>query len=46
MSGNPTLAESAVEAVKQWQYEPFKLNGKPVQVETQVTVHFRLAAKP
>ena len=36
------LTEAAVEAVKQWKYEPSTLNGKPVEVLMTVTVTFRL----
>ncbi len=42
MSGNPLLVESAVSAVKQWTYKPTFLNGKPVQVLTEVDVKFTL----
>lgn len=41
---DPEFARSAVEAVSQWRYMPTLLNGKPVEVETTVTVNFRLAA--
>jgi TonB family protein len=40
ISGHPLLAQSAVQAVKGWIYEPFRLNGEPVDAETQVTVNF------
>ncbi|HKW24390.1 MAG TPA: TonB family protein [Terriglobales bacterium] len=43
MSGHPMLAPSAIEAVKQWRYKPYFLNGEPVAVETQITVNFTLA---
>jgi protein TonB len=36
------LAKSAVEAVRQWKYRPYLLNGEPVEIETQITVNFRL----
>lgn len=42
VSGHPMLAPAAIEAVKQWHYRPFLLNGEPVEVETQVTVIFRV----
>ena len=38
----PALAPAALEAVRQWKYRPFMLNGKAVEVETQVTVSFFL----
>jgi protein TonB len=43
ISGHPALAQSAIDAVKQWKYKPYLLNGEPVEVETQVTVNFTLA---
>ena len=43
ISGHPMLAPSAIEAVKQWRYKPYFLNGEPVEVETQITVIFSLS---
>jgi periplasmic protein TonB len=43
ISGHPMLAPSAIEAVKQWRYKPYYLNGEPVEVETQITVIFSLS---
>ena len=43
ISGHPMLSWAAVEAVKQWRYRPYTLNGQPVEVETQITVNFRLS---
>jgi protein TonB len=43
VSGHPMLAPAAIEAVKQWKYEPFLLNGQPSKVETEVTVNFALS---
>lgn len=42
ISGHPLLAPAAVDAVRQWTYRPYLLNGQPVEVETQVQVHFQL----
>jgi protein TonB len=42
VSGHPMLTASAIQAVKQWQYKPYILNGQPVEVETNVTVNFTL----
>jgi len=42
ISGHPMLAPAAIEAVKQWKYKPYLLNGEPVEVETQVQVNFTL----
>jgi periplasmic protein TonB len=38
--GQALLNKSAMEAIKQWQYRPYYLNGEPVEVETQITVNF------
>jgi TonB family protein len=43
ISGDPLLAPAALEAVKQWKYKPYLLNGQPVKVETQVVVNFTLS---
>ncbi len=43
VSGHPMLAPAAIEAVKQWRYKPYLLNGEPVAVETQVDVIFSLS---
>jgi protein TonB len=43
MSGHPMLVPSALEAVKQWRYKPYYLNGEPVAVETTITVNFTLS---
>jgi periplasmic protein TonB len=41
ISGNPLLVQSARDAVSQWRYRPYFLNGQPVEVETFITVNFR-----
>jgi len=46
ISGHPMLAPAAIDAVKQWKYRPYLLNGSPMEVETQVQVNFTLADKP
>jgi protein TonB len=43
LSGHPMLVQAAVDAVRQWRYRPYMLNGEPVEVETQVTVNFVLS---
>ncbi|HLX83041.1 MAG TPA: energy transducer TonB [Terriglobales bacterium] len=43
ISGHPMLAPAAIEAVKQWRYKPYLLNGEPVAVDTQVVVNFSLS---
>lgn len=42
VNGHPLLIEAALQAVRQWKYEPTSLNGQPVSVELQVQVHFNL----
>ena len=42
MSGDPLLAEAAVNAVKQWKYKPYLLNGEPVELDTSIKIQFRL----
>ena len=43
LNGHPLLIPAALKAVLQWKYEPTLLNGAPVAVEMEVTVHFSLA---
>jgi len=43
-SGQPMLAESAIAAVKQWQYKPYLISGEPVLVETKVTLNYKISA--
>jgi protein TonB len=42
ISGPEALRDAAVEAVKTWRYKPYLLNGKPVEVDSQVYVPFKL----
>jgi protein TonB len=42
ISGHPMLAPAAIDAVKQWKYRPYLLNGEPVEVDTEVQVNFTL----
>lgn len=42
-SGLPLLAQAAINAVKQWRYRPYMLNGEPVEVDTQITIDFTLS---
>jgi TonB family protein len=41
---DPELVDAAVEAVKNWRYEPTLLNGQPIEVVTTITVNFRLSS--
>jgi periplasmic protein TonB len=43
VSGHPLLVQSALDAVKQWRYQPTLLNGEPVEVDTEIDVIFSLA---
>jgi protein TonB len=42
MRGPAMLRQAALDAVKQWRYRPYLLNGQPVEVETAVEVNFTL----
>ena len=42
ISGHPLLVKAALEAVRQWTYRPTMLNGEPVEVDTSITVIFKL----
>jgi len=42
LSGTPLLAHAAADAVKQWKYKPYLLNGEPVEIKTQITVKFKV----
>ncbi len=39
---DPDLAAAALNAARQWRYEPTLLNGSPVEVVTTITVNFKL----
>jgi protein TonB len=41
-SGDLVLGRAAMDAVRQWKYKPYYLNGEPVEVQTQITVNFKL----
>ena len=42
LTGDSQLSRAAVDAVKQWKYKPYLLNGSPVEIQTQITVNFKL----
>jgi len=42
LSGDPVLTRAAIEAVRQWRYKPYYLDGAPVEIQTQITVTFKL----
>jgi protein TonB len=45
-STNPLFNNAALDAVKQWQYKPYLLNGEPTEVDTTITVNFNLGGPP
>jgi TonB family protein len=42
VSGHTMLAQAAIDAVRQWRYRPYLLNGKPVRMQTKITVNFKM----
>jgi len=42
VSGHSLLARAAIDAVRQWRYRPYLLNGKPVRMQTKITVNFKM----
>jgi TonB family protein len=42
-SPSPLLSDAAMDAVKQWKYQPYVLKGTPVEVDTTITVNFTLS---
>jgi len=42
VEGDPALSAAAIEAVRQWRYEPWQLNGQPIDVDTTIDVVFSL----
>lgn len=43
-SGLPVLAQAAIDAVKQWRYKPYVIDGQPVEVDSRITINFTLSA--
>ena len=41
LKGPPLLSQAASEAVKQWRYKPFMLNGEPAEADIQVNINFQ-----
>jgi TonB family protein len=46
VSGHPLLVNAAIDAVKQWQYKPYVLDGAAVEVQTTINVNFSLVGNP
>ena len=42
VEGDAVLADAAVQAVRQWRYQPSLVNGRAVEMETRVTIRFTL----
>jgi len=42
LSGDAILGRAAIDAVRQWKYKPYFLNAEPVEIQTQITVNFKL----
>ncbi len=43
IDGDQQLGEAAMDAIKQWKFKPYVLNGTPVEVETTFTFNFTLS---
>ena len=41
LRGDAILAHAALEAVRQWRYKPYYLNGQPVEIQTEITINFK-----
>jgi protein TonB len=46
VSGQPVLADAAIKAVKMWRFNPRTLNGQATEMQTTVTLNFKLPAQP
>jgi protein TonB len=44
ISGNAMLQQAALDAVRNWRYKPYMLNGEPVEVDTTINVVFNLGS--
>jgi len=42
-SGLPVLAQAAINAVKQWRYKPYLIDGEPVEIDSRITINFTLS---
>jgi len=41
ITGNPLLARAAIQAVSQWRYRPYMLDGKPIRRTIEITLLFK-----
>jgi protein TonB len=44
VEGPPMLTPAALDAVRQWRYQPYALNGKPISMKAKITINFKAAA--
>ncbi len=42
IKGDLMLGQAALAAVKQWKYKPYTLDGQAVEIQTQISVNFKL----
>jgi protein TonB len=43
--GEPLLAQAASDAVKQWRFRPREVNGRPAEMQTRVTLNFKIPSQ-
>jgi len=43
VSGVPVLAQAAIDAVRQWRYKPYLVDGEPVEIDSRITINFTLS---
>ena len=41
VKGHPILGQAAIDAVRQWRYRPYELNGQPVSMQAEIVVNFQ-----
>ncbi|HZY62106.1 MAG TPA: energy transducer TonB [Edaphobacter sp.] len=44
VSGPPMLRQAALDAIRTARYQPYRLNGNPIEVQTTISVNFRLGS--
>jgi TonB family protein len=42
VSGSPQLAQASTDAVRQWRFKPRNVNGRAAEMQTRITLNFRL----
>jgi periplasmic protein TonB len=43
IDGDPLLAQAALDGVRRWKFKPYLLNSEPAEVDSQITVEFKLS---